>query len=205
MAKVGHKIIQTSHSIDFSGEHDEVLREVNQELRKAGLIPEGRDIYIAFENNILLDYNDDIVEIFDELSAKMKAEKSFNTFAYLRQNVSSHLRQRDLSSVSRFGIDMRFLADGNAVPILPNQGRHLHVGFFRFNDEKKGFTFFKEEAHGFGSASDKIAHAKNYFVHLLTGKSKQGPRETATPIEFIEKMIGELEQLAIRMKPYSSN
>ena len=149
--------------------------------------------YIAFENKLDIDFNRDIDHIYKELSEKLKAGSSPNTFAYSRQNASSHLRQKDLSNVLRFGIDMRFLQDGNSIPILPNKGRHLHVGYFEFDDNPKGFTFFKEESYGFGSAADKIVHIKNYFKHLIKNKARKGPRETSTPKAFIDEMLAELE------------
>lgn len=149
--------------------------------------------YLAFENNIKIDFSKDIKEIYRNLSDNLSDSKKFNIFGYSRQNASSHLRQKDLKNVSRYGIDMRFLKKGNAVPILPNEGRHLHFGFFQFEGSEKGTTFFKEEAHGFGSASDKVAHLKNWGTHIATKKAGKGPRETSTPKMRIEDLTTELK------------
>ena len=150
--------------------------------------------YIAFENNINLDFDKNIDEIYKELSEKLHASKTFNTFAYSRQKPSSHLRQVDLKDVYRFGIDIRFLKHGNALPILPNDGRHIHVGTFKFEEDGKNLVFFKEEARGFSTKSDKFFHAAHYVQHRKTGKAKTGPRETNTPNDLLDQLVRDLSK-----------
>ena len=146
--------------------------------------------YMTFENNIEIeDFSRNIADIYTEVKAKMKDS---NWFAYLRTNASSHLGQKDLKNMVRFGIDMRFFENGNSLPILPNKGTHLHIGFFQFaNGETR--AFFKEEAKGFATPADKIAHAGHYIHHKATLKEYRGPRETATPKEQIKAMIIDLK------------
>lgn len=158
--------------------------------------------YFSFENNLALDFTKPLNELMFEVetldqvfSTGGNGKGSWSKFAYTRNGpgMSSHLRQKDLMNVYKIGIDMRLSKNQNALPVLPNGNRTVHVGLFQFIEGGQTITYFKEEPWGLSTARDALAHGREFIHHFFSGKASWGPRETKTPIDRLNELFVDLE------------
>ena len=140
-----------------------------------------------------LDYTQSASSLYKELAAKVKSSKNpkASKLAYLRDGMSSHLKQKDLSA-HQFGIDIRFVSNLNSQALLPTGAEHLLLGFFdqaSAETNYKTLMFYKMEGHGLATLADFKAHMLAWRSHNKSGKAGKGYRETRLDEDMARELI----------------
>ena len=140
-----------------------------------------------------LDYTQSVSSLYKALAANIKSSKNpkASKLAYLRDGMSSHLKQKDLSA-HQFGVDIRFVSNLNSQALLPTGAEHLLLGFFDQASAETNFKtlmFYKMEGHGLATLADFKAHMLAWRSHNKSGKAGKGYRETRLDEDMARELI----------------
>ncbi len=140
-----------------------------------------------------LDYTQSASSLYKALAANIKSSTNptASKLAYLRDGMSSHLKQKDLSA-HQFGVDIRFASNLNSQALLPTGAEHLLLGFFDQASAETNFKtlmFYKMEGHGLATLADFKAHMLAWRSHNKSGKAGKGYRETRLDKDMARELI----------------
>ncbi len=107
--------------------------------------------------------------------------KNRSSLAYSR-NPTYKFSSHYTNFTNQYGIDMRFVEQGEAFGLLPHRHSHILFGLIKSNEDTNS-TFFKFEPHGIGTPTDLWHHFIDYIYSTKPPKSEISHREKDVPDE----------------------